>query len=96
MDMPNTGARGEMDINAQVEYLRDQVDKLINERAMPRLAEMTDRLSEVMNRAEEVARRGYSVARDNVDTVSDRVKEQPMAAIIIAAIGGFLLGRMLR
>ena len=92
MDLPNT----EMDMNAQLKYLREQVDKLINERAMPRLAEVADQLSEVMDRAEDVAKRGYSMARENVDTVSERVKEQPIAAVMIAAMAGFLLGRMLR
>ena len=95
MDMP-TGASSEMDSNAQIQYLREQVDKLINERAMPRLAEVANQLSEVMNRAEDAARRGYNVARANVDTVSDRVKEQPISAVVIAAVAGFLLGRMVR
>ncbi len=96
MDMPNTGASGEMDINAQLKYLREQVDKLINERAMPRLAEVADQLTEVMDRAEDVAKRGYNVARENVDAVSERVKEQPMSAVLVAAVAGFLLGRMFR
>jgi ElaB/YqjD/DUF883 family membrane-anchored ribosome-binding protein len=93
MDMPNTG---ELDINAQLKYLREQVDKLINERAMPRLAEVADQLSDVMDRAEDVAKRGYNMARENVDTVSEHVKEQPMTAIMVAAMAGFLVGRMFR
>jgi ElaB/YqjD/DUF883 family membrane-anchored ribosome-binding protein len=96
MDMPNTGASSEMDMGAQLKYLREQVDKLISERAMPRLAEVADQLTEVMDRAEDVAKRGYNVARENVDAVSERVKEQPMSAVLIAAVAGFLLGRMFR
>ena len=95
MDMPNT-ASGEMDINAQLKHLREQIDKLLNERAVPRLAEVADQLSEVVDRAEEVARRGYNAARENVDAVSERVKEQPLTAIVIAAVAGFVLGRMFR
>ena len=94
MDMPN--ATVDIDINAQLKYLREQVDKLINERAMPRLAEVADQLSEAMDRAEDVAKRGYNMARENVDTVSEHVKEQPIAAVMIAAMAGFLLGRMFR
>jgi ElaB/YqjD/DUF883 family membrane-anchored ribosome-binding protein len=63
---------------------------------MPRLAEVADQLSEVVDRAEEVAKRGYNVARENVDAVSDRVKEQPLTAVMIAAVAGFLVGRMFR
>jgi ElaB/YqjD/DUF883 family membrane-anchored ribosome-binding protein len=96
MDMPNTTGASEMDINAQLRYLREQVDKLINERAMPRLAEVADQLSEVVDRAEDVAKRSYNMARQNVDAVSERVKEQPMSAILIAAAAGFLVGRMFR
>jgi ElaB/YqjD/DUF883 family membrane-anchored ribosome-binding protein len=96
MDMPNPSASSEMDIDAQLKYLREQVDKLISERAMPRLAEVADQLSEAVERAEDVAKRGYKVARENVDTVSERVKEQPITAIIIAAMAGFIVGRMFR
>ena len=93
MDMPNTG---DIDIQAQLKYLREQIDRLINERAMPHLSEMADQLSTLVNRAEEVAKRSYDAARSNVDTVSDHVKEQPVAAVLIAAAAGFLLGRMFR
>jgi ElaB/YqjD/DUF883 family membrane-anchored ribosome-binding protein len=96
MDMPNAPASGEIDISAQLKYLRDQVDRLLTERAVPRLAEVADQLSEVVERVEQVAKRGYAVARENVDTVSERVKEQPITALIIAAMAGFLVGRMFR
>ena len=95
MDMPNSST-GEMDINGQLKYLREQVDRLINDRAMPRLAEVADQLSDVVDRAEDVARRGYNAARENVDAVSERVKEQPISAVLVAAIAGFLVGRMFR
>jgi ElaB/YqjD/DUF883 family membrane-anchored ribosome-binding protein len=96
MDMPNANATGEMDLNAQIKYLREQVDRLLTERALPKLAEVADQLSEAVERAEQVAKRGYDVARENVDTVSERVKEQPITAVIIAAMAGFLIGRMFR
>jgi ElaB/YqjD/DUF883 family membrane-anchored ribosome-binding protein len=96
MHMPNTGATGEVDINAQLKYLREQVDRLLTDYGAPRLAEVAEQLSEVMDRAEKVAKRGYVVARDNVGTVSERVKEQPVAAVLIAAAVGFILGRMFR
>jgi ElaB/YqjD/DUF883 family membrane-anchored ribosome-binding protein len=96
MDMPNTSASAETDVNAQLKHLREQIDKLLNEHAVPKLAEVADQLSEVVDRAEEVAKRGYNVARENVDAVSERVKEQPLAAVMIAAVAGFLLGRMFR
>jgi len=79
----------DMDIHAQVRTLRDQVEKVIAERAAPYLADAIDR-------AEHVAKRGYDAARENVDAVSDRVKQQPLTSIAIAALAGFVLARIMR
>jgi ElaB/YqjD/DUF883 family membrane-anchored ribosome-binding protein len=82
-------ADGQGSVDDQIAHLRVQVEKLIAERAAPYIAE-------VAGKAEDVARRGYDAARENVDAVSNRVKEQPLTAVVIAAVAGFLLARMIR
>lgn len=76
-------------VNDQITQLRRQVEKLISERAAPYIAE-------VAGKAEDVARRGYDSARENVDAVSNRVKDQPLTAVVIAGVAGFLLARLFR
>jgi ElaB/YqjD/DUF883 family membrane-anchored ribosome-binding protein len=76
-------------VHEQISQLRAQVEKLISERAAPYIAD-------VAGKAETVARRGYDVARENVDAVSTRVKDQPLTAVIVAGVVGFLLARMFR
>jgi len=76
-------------VNDQISQLRAQVEKLISERAAPYIAD-------VAGKAEHVARRGYDAAKENVDAVSNRVKDQPITAVLIAGVAGFLLARMFR
>jgi ElaB/YqjD/DUF883 family membrane-anchored ribosome-binding protein len=79
----------EANVHDQISQLRAQVEKLISERAAPYIAD-------VAGKAEDVARRGYDVARENVDAVSNRVKDQPITAVVMAGVAGFLLARMFR
>ncbi len=79
----------EANVHDQISQLRAQVEKLISERAAPYIAD-------VAGKAEDVARRGYDAARENVDAVSNRVKDQPLTAVVVAGVAGFLLARMFR
>ena len=81
--------QAEATVHDQISQLRAQVEKLISERAAPYIAD-------VAGKAEDVARRGYDAARENVDAVSNRVKDQPLTAVVIAGVAGFLLARMFR
>jgi ElaB/YqjD/DUF883 family membrane-anchored ribosome-binding protein len=84
-------ARNDVDdeVHAQIQRLRSQVETLIAERAAPLLADAA-------GRAEDIARRGYDAARENMDAVSDRVRERPLAAVAVAGVVGYILGRLFR
>lgn len=76
------------DAHAELAKLRAQVEKLMQERVTPALAEAADQVQ------------GYAVrARDAVeeraDALSDTVKERPLVAVGIAALGGYLIGRLM-
>ncbi len=77
------------DAKEQIEKLRQQVEALMNDRVSPAL-------SDAAGRAEAAARSGMAMARDQKEAVSSRVREQPMMAIVIAGVAGFLLGRLFR
>ena len=81
--------QAEATVHDQISQLRAQVEKLISERAAPYIAD-------VAGKAEDVARRGYDVARENVDAMSNRVKDQPLTAVLVAGVAGFLIARLFR
>ena len=84
MDTPSS-----MDVHDEIQRLRDQVQSLIADRAAPYIAD-------VAGRAEDAVRHGYDTARENFDSVADRVRGQPIGAVLIAAAVGYLLGRFTR
>jgi ElaB/YqjD/DUF883 family membrane-anchored ribosome-binding protein len=73
------------DTTAQVAKLREQVEALMNERVTPVLADAADRAESAMG-----------AVRGQAEAMSGRVKDQPFAAVLIAAAVGFLVGRVLR
>lgn len=73
------------DTTAQVAKLREQVEALMNERVTPVLAGAADRAENAMG-----------AVRGQAEAMSGRVKDQPVAAVLIAAAVGFLFGRVLR
>jgi ElaB/YqjD/DUF883 family membrane-anchored ribosome-binding protein len=77
------------DAKDQIEKLRQQVEALMSERVTPALADAAGRV-------ESVARQAGSIARDQTEAVSSRVREQPIIAILISGVAGFLLGRLFR
>ena len=77
------------DAKAQISQLRDQVQNLMSERVTPAL-------SNAASTAEEYARQARDMASDQTEMLSDQVRESPLAAIMIAAGVGYLLGRIAR
>jgi ElaB/YqjD/DUF883 family membrane-anchored ribosome-binding protein len=71
----------------ELRALRDQVNALMDDRVSPAFNDATKRAGEAAQRA-----RGY--AEDQAEKVSDRVRDQPLIAIGVAAAVGFLLGRI--
>ena len=74
------------DAKAQIAQLRDQVQSLVSERVTPAL-------SNAASTAEDYARQARDLASDQTEMLSDQVRESPLAAILIAAGVGYLLGR---
>ncbi len=77
------------DAKEQIAQLRDQVQTLMSERVTPALANAA-------GTAEEYARQAKDMASDQAEMLSDRVRESPIFAILIAAGAGYLLGRIAR
>jgi len=77
------------DAREQIRQLREQVDSLMRERVSPAV-------SEAASRAQEYARQAREVAEDQTKAFTDRVREMPIASVLIAAAAGFLIGRLSR
>jgi ElaB/YqjD/DUF883 family membrane-anchored ribosome-binding protein len=77
------------DARAQIAQLREQVQTLMSERVTPALANAA-------GSAEQYARQAKDMASDQTEMLSERVRESPIVAILIAAGAGYLLGRIAR
>jgi ElaB/YqjD/DUF883 family membrane-anchored ribosome-binding protein len=77
------------DAKAQIAQLRRQVESLMSDRVTPVLADAADR-------AETTARQGIDYTREQAEALSERVRDQPLIAIAIAAGVGYLVGRIFR
>jgi ElaB/YqjD/DUF883 family membrane-anchored ribosome-binding protein len=89
MAMSSTLKSAPQDAAAQLRQLRGQVDQLMRERISPAV-------SDAAGRAEDYARYAGDVAREQTDALSSRVKDAPIAAVLISAAVGYLLGRLTR
>jgi ElaB/YqjD/DUF883 family membrane-anchored ribosome-binding protein len=74
------------DAMAQITRLREQVETLMRDRVSPMI-------SDAAERAEAAAHDAADVMRGRAEALSGAVRSQPLAAICIAAVVGFLLGR---
>ncbi len=77
------------DAKEQIAQLRDQVQSLMSERVTPALANAA-------GQAEQYARQAKDMYDDQSEMLSERVRESPIIAILIAAGVGYLLGRIAR
>ncbi len=77
------------DATAQIARLREQVEALMKERVTPAVADLA-------GRAEQAVYGATSVARDQAEAISNRVRDQPLLALLIAAGVGYLIGRTTR
>jgi ElaB/YqjD/DUF883 family membrane-anchored ribosome-binding protein len=80
---------GMEDATTKVARLRAQVESLMRDRVTPVVAD-------IAGRAESALRTASDQARGQAETVSGKVREQPLLAILIAAAVGFVLGRVTR
>jgi ElaB/YqjD/DUF883 family membrane-anchored ribosome-binding protein len=86
-DTSGSGAEG--DAHAQIARLREQVEALMKDRVTPAVAEAA-------GRAEAALHGAADTVREQVETVSGKVRDQPLLAILIAAAVGYVLGRATR
>jgi ElaB/YqjD/DUF883 family membrane-anchored ribosome-binding protein len=77
------------DTNEQLRQLRAQVEALMSDRVTPALADAA-------GRAETTYRAATESVQDNAERLSEQVRDKPLAAILIAAGAGYLLGRLFR
>ena len=77
------------DAHAQIRQLRDQVDSLMRERVGPTMSGLGER-------AQDAARHAREMAHDQTEALSSRVRDMPIASILIAAAAGYLIGRLSR
>jgi ElaB/YqjD/DUF883 family membrane-anchored ribosome-binding protein len=77
------------DAKAQIAQLRKQVESLMAERVTPVLADAAGRV-------EATARQATDFTRDQAEMLQERIREQPLVSILIAAGVGYLLGRLAR
>ena len=89
MALSDTANYDAQEAKEQIAQLRDQVQTLMSERITPALANAA-------GQAEDYARQARDMATDQAEMLSDRVRESPIVAILIAAGAGYLLGRIAR
>ena len=89
MALSDTAHDAAQDAKEQIAQLRDQVQTLMSERVTPALANAA-------GTAEDYARQAADMASEQTEMLSDRVRESPIVALLIAAGAGYLLGRIAR
>jgi ElaB/YqjD/DUF883 family membrane-anchored ribosome-binding protein len=77
------------DATTQIARLREQVEALMKDRVTPAVAQAA-------GRAESAVYGAADVVREQAETVSGKVREQPLLAVLIAVAIGYALGRVTR
>ena len=83
------GNAGKADAHEQIRELREQVETLMRERVTPML-------SEAAGRAQDAARQVGGMAQDQTEAVQKKVQEWPLTSLLIAAVAGYIVGRVSR
>jgi len=75
------------DAMAQIARLRAQVETLMRDRVAPAVGDAAGRV-------ESAAYDAADMMRGRADDIAVAVRDRPLAAVCVAAVVGFLLGRM--
>jgi ElaB/YqjD/DUF883 family membrane-anchored ribosome-binding protein len=75
------------DAMSQIARLREQVENLMRDKVNPAMGDAA-------TRARAAAGDAADILSDRADALGGAVRQQPLAAIAIAAVVGFLLGRI--
>jgi ElaB/YqjD/DUF883 family membrane-anchored ribosome-binding protein len=76
------------DPREELAKLRAQVERLMQERVTPALAGAADQV-------QDYARSARETIEHQADALSETVRERPLLAIGVAALGGYLIGRLM-
>ena len=77
------------DTRSQLAQLRRQMETLMKDRVSPAF-------SDAASQAQSAAKQATDYTKDKADVLSGQVRNQPLAAVLIAAGAGFLIGRLFR
>jgi ElaB/YqjD/DUF883 family membrane-anchored ribosome-binding protein len=77
------------DASVQIARLRAQVEELMKDRVIPAVADFA-------GRAEAAVSDARHAVRNQAESVSNRVRQQPLIAVVVAAGIGWVVGRLMR
>ncbi|WP_207537420.1 YtxH domain-containing protein [Sabulicella rubraurantiaca] len=77
------------DARAELAALREKVETLMSERVTPALTQAADQAEATMNAAR-------THLRDGSERIGERVREQPLLALALAALAGFIVAALVR
>ncbi len=77
------------DTQDQIAALRAQVNQLLGERVNPMISDYADR-------AQNVAKQASDYTMGQADVVAEQIRGRPLAAIALAGVVGYILGRFIR
>jgi ElaB/YqjD/DUF883 family membrane-anchored ribosome-binding protein len=89
MSASNFAHDASTDAKDQIAQLRAQVQTLLNDRVAPALSNAADK-------AQHYAEQARDAYEGQTEALSERVRESPLVAVLIAAGVGYLLGRIIR
>jgi ElaB/YqjD/DUF883 family membrane-anchored ribosome-binding protein len=82
-----SGQRLADDARVELARLRAQVERLMEERVTPALGQAADTV-------EDYSRRARARVEENAHAVTDAVRERPLLSIGLAALAGYVIGRL--
>ena len=80
---------GAQDANEQIAQLREQVQSLMSDRVAPALSQAADT-------AQQYASQARDIYDEQSEALSERVRESPILAILVATGLGYIIGRIAR
>lgn len=87
-DAAAAGSRMAEDARAELARLRSQVERLMEERVTPALGSVAETV-------EDYGRRARHSVEENAESLATTVRERPLLTVGLAAVSGFLLGRLI-
>ncbi len=87
--MSDNANHGAQDANEQIAQLREQVQSLMADRVAPAISQAADT-------AQQYASQARDLYQEQSAALSERVREAPVVAIMVAAGLGYVIGRIAR